>query len=178
MGAAALPVGMVVADEAQALGVDLPFRLDRHPGLGPLGGIDAALRWADEMALPGALCLACDLPFAPAGLLRELAQRGAEGRAEIVLPASRGRWGWEPLCAFYSTRALPLVAEAARVGQRRIATLVASARAEVLPLTRVSRWGDPDTMFLNVNSPEDHRRAEQIAAGILPPPDDGVSHGR
>ncbi|MDQ3556084.1 MAG: molybdenum cofactor guanylyltransferase [Gemmatimonadota bacterium] len=169
--AAALPVGLVVADPAQAGGTDLPFRLDRHLGLGPLGGIDAALRWADEVALPGALCLACDLPFVPASLLRTLAEHGAAGRADVVLPASRGRWGWEPLCAFYSVRALPRVADAIRSGKRRIAALVESARIEVLPLDRVCRWGDPDTLFLNVNSPDDHRRAERIAASLPHPPD-------
>jgi hypothetical protein len=30
----------------------------------------------------------------------------------------------------------------------------------------VRRWGDPDLLFLNINTPEDHARALHAAAGI------------
>jgi hypothetical protein len=33
-----------------------------------------------------------------------------------------------------------------------------------IPLAEVERFGDPELLFLNVNTPTDHQRAERIAA--------------
>lgn len=164
--AADLPVGVVVAAAEQAAEMNLPVRLDGTPGAGPLGGLQAALRWAAEEGRPGAVCVACDLPFVPAGLLRHLAERGATGAADAVVPASPVCWGWEPLCAFYSVRALPRVADLLRRGEHRLGALIATLHADVVPPAQVRVWGRPEVIFLNVNSPADRERAERIAAHL------------
>lgn len=161
---AGLPVGLVVAEPGQAGDFGLPWRTDSSPGMGPLGGVETALAWAKEAERPGALCVACDLPFLPAGLLRHIAERGVAGGAEAVLPASPGRWGWEPLCAFYSVAALPRVRSLAAAGERRLGMLIQQLRAEIVPPAEVRRWGDPEHLFRNVNTPAD-RRSAHAAAG-------------
>jgi molybdopterin-guanine dinucleotide biosynthesis protein A len=140
----------------------LPQRADAVPGAGPLGGVLTALRWARERGDEGVLCVACDMPFVPAELLRDLAERARAGDAALVVPGSRGRRGAEPLCAWYSVRLLATVERAVADGERALYPLL--DRAERVPLAHVERFGDPDVLFLNVNTPADHQRAEHIAA--------------
>lgn len=153
----------VVAGEAKpftALG--LPVHLDEVPALGALGGLRTALQRADAEGRPGALCVACDMPFVSGALLRHIAASADDG-AEAIVPESTGRRGVEPLCAFYSVRALPAVVAMLAAGERRAAELVTRLRAVRVPLDEVRGFGDPETLFLNVNTPGDHRRAVEIA---------------
>ena len=162
--AAVLPDVRVIANEPRLFaGLDLPVRPDLTPGAGPMAGVQAALRWAAEEGRPGALCVGCDLPFVSPALLRALLERAADG-AEIVVPESRGRRGVEPLCAFYPVACLPAVDDLLRAGERGMMALLGAARTERLPLEEVLRHGDPDVLFLNVNTPEDQQTAARLAA--------------
>jgi molybdopterin-guanine dinucleotide biosynthesis protein A len=142
----------------------LPYRADASAEGGPLAGIDTALRWAAELGLPGALCVACDLPFLPATLLREIVREGLESGAMAVVPESGSPAGIEPLCAWYSTRALPVVQRALEHGERRATRVVEALAATRLSIARVATHGDPEVIFLNVNTPDGRREAELIAA--------------
>lgn len=141
----------------------LRMRPDAVPGAGALGGVHAALRWAADEGRAGALCVACDLPFLPAGLLRALAERAADGDADAAVPESTGRRGVEPLCAFYSVRCLAEAERMMESGELRLTELLERVRTARVPLAEVRRWGAPEVMFLNVNTPADHARAEEIA---------------
>lgn len=141
----------------------LPMRPDVVAGAGALGGLHAALRWAAEEGRAGALCVACDMPFLRAGLLRALLERAEEGDADAVVPESTGRRGVEPLCAFYSVRCLGEVERMLDAGERRLVDLLERVRTMRLPLAEVRRYGAPDVLFLNVNTPTDHARAEEMA---------------
>lgn len=141
----------------------LRTRPDAVAGAGALGGVHASLRWAAEEGRAGALCVACDMPFLRAGLLRALVERAADGQADAVAPESTGRRGLEPLCAFYSVRCLGEVERMLEAGERRLVDLLERVRTARLPLAEVWRWGAPDVLFLNVNTPADHARAEEIA---------------
>jgi len=156
-------VVLVANEPALFADLHLPTRGDRTPGLGAIGGIETALRWAMEMGRPGALCVACDMPFVSPALLREIATRAGSGDADAVVPESGGRRGFEPLCAWYSAACLPAVERALASGDRSLAALVDAVRAERIPLADVRRFGEPDVIFLNVNTPDDHRRALRIA---------------
>lgn len=140
----------------------LPVRGDPVPGAGPLAGILAALRWAEEEGRPGALCFACDLPFVPASLAHDLAAAGLQDEADAVVPESPGHRGAEPLCAFYSVRALAAVEALVVEGPRPVFALLDRVRTVRVPLDEVRRHGDPAVLFLNLNTPGDHQRAEQI----------------
>jgi len=142
----------------------LPIRADRVPGLGPLAGIEAALRWAAERGGAGALCVSCDLPFASAGLLRALAERG-DGAHAVVPESPRGH-GIEPLCAWYPVAALPAVERALDSDDRSLRALLSSVETVRVPLEVVRRFGDPDVLFFNVNTRDDLARAEELARRI------------
>jgi molybdopterin-guanine dinucleotide biosynthesis protein A len=130
---------------------------DLQPGLGPLGGIQAAL------AATGTdiLVVAWDMPLLQTGVLRELRATGEAGDADVVAPKSNSPWGFEPLCAWYSSGALDAIGAHLEAGDARPGTL--GDRVKVL-IVDVSSWGDPDEVFFSVNTPADLARAEAIAA--------------
>lgn len=140
----------------------LPTRPDRVRGAGALGGIHAALRWAREEGLPGILCAPCDAPFLPAGLLRRIAEEGVETGARAVVPESGGRRGIEPLCAYYGVDALSQVELHLRQNEHAVRALVRSLDARTVPREEVARWGAPEVLFLNVNTPGEYRRAQEV----------------
>ncbi len=157
--AAVSKVVLITQDPILFADLELPHRPDLVPGTGALGGVHTALRWAEEEGRPGALCVACDLPFVSAPLLCRLAERAAETGAALVVPESTGPRGLEPLCAFYSVACLPEIEERIARGERALLALLDPLCTERLPLGEVLRHGDPDLLFLNVNTPDDYRRA-------------------
>ncbi len=142
-------------------GLGMEQRGDEVAGVGPLGGIVTALRWAAERGHGGALCVACDMPFASAALLRRIAERGGDG---IVVPESRGRRGVEPLCAWYPVSCLPAAERMIAGGSWALHELLGVVPTVRVPLAEVELCGDPEVLFLNVNTPADHELAERIAA--------------
>jgi len=76
------------------------FVPDLREGLGPLGGLEAALSAASN---PWVALAACDLPCLTAGFWRLLCRRAEEGRA-VVVGGAGGRL--EPLAALYPRSAL------------------------------------------------------------------------
>lgn len=121
------------------------------PGRGPAAGILGAAR-----ARPGRplLVLACDLPQVPAALLAELARSAAD----LAVPRRGGEL--EPACALYRPQALALLEE--RVGRGELA-LHGLARepgltVRLLGEDEIARFGPPEDIFLNLNTPEDLAR--------------------
>ena len=160
---AVLPQVVVSANDPELFGdLGLPMRPDDVHGAGPLGGILTALRWAGEYGRPGALVVACDMPWVSAPLLRMIAERAASTSAGAVVPESGGRRGLEPLCAWYSVACLPQVERMVAEGEHRVhRLLIGGVDAEVIPLDQVRRVGDPEILFLNVNTVDDLRAAEE-----------------
>jgi len=72
------------------------------------------------------------------------------------VPASSGPRGFEPLCAAYGVDGLPAIEAAIRRGDRAVVSFFSDVDVTVADLRTVSRFGDPDMMFFNVNRPEDH----------------------
>jgi len=141
----------------------LPVRPDLVPGVGALGGVHTAVSWAREEGLRGAVVLACDMPFVPSSLVGHLA--AGLDRQGVVVPASRSPRGLEPLCAAYGVDALPAIEAAIGRGDRAVVSFYADVDVRVEDLRTVSRFGDPDMMFFNVNRPEDRLRAETLLSG-------------
>ncbi len=165
---------VIVANEPEVYrGAGLPIRPDVRPGLGVLGGILTALCWARERGRPGALVVACDMPFVPAGLLRELARRaqlpdddaaaGPPALPDIMAPESGGRRGVEPLCSYYGVTCIEAVERALDLEDRRVVAFWEDVRVERIPLELVRTFGDPEILFMNVNTPDERERAERIA---------------
>ncbi len=131
---------------------------DLVTGAGGLGGIHAALHHAQSAVL----VVAWDMPFVPAALLARL--RALGDGADVVVPESGSRRGVEPLCAFYAPSCLPAIERSLREGDRRVVGFHEHVRVARLPAGDVSAFGDPDLLFLNVNTPDDLARAEAHAA--------------
>lgn len=153
---------VLVANEFDTYRVlGLPMRSDLRPGQGALGGIHTAVCWAEEAGYPGVLVAASDMPFLSTQLLRELIRDA--GGDEVVAPESESRRGLEPLCAWYGTGCREAIEAALDRGDRHVISFFDDVVVRTLPLVDVARFGDPQLMFLNVNTPEDHERAEQAA---------------
>ena len=156
---------VVIANDVTAHGaVGRDVRADIIPGIGPLGGLHAAVAWASEQGLEGAAVLATDMPFVPASLFAALADR--LGTFDAAVPESRGPRGFEPLCGLYRTSCLGEIEAAIRRGDRSVVSFFPDIAVSVLPLSDVERHGDAERMFFNVNRPQDHVHADRLLAEL------------
>jgi molybdopterin-guanine dinucleotide biosynthesis protein A len=145
---------IVVAKPATELpDLDVPVVRESDPLTHPLTGILAALEARPARPV---VALACDLPFVPAGLLRELA--GASGPATIE---AGGRI--QPLIARYEPAATPAIRTALCRGEAA-GSLLARLEPTVISGAELSRHGDPELIAFNVNTPEQLAEAERRLA--------------
>ena len=129
---------------------DLPIAADVVAGLGPLAGIETALRAANGADI---LIVAWDMPFVTTPLLRGLRARGDVGAAAVI-PAYGAGPTYEPLCAFYAARTLETCSALLAAGERRaIALFQALPDAVVVPEEIIAQHGVPARLFLSVDSP-------------------------
>ncbi|MFL6231611.1 MAG: molybdenum cofactor guanylyltransferase [Thermoanaerobaculia bacterium] len=141
---------VVVADRGRGLLPGL-LSLPDGPGRGPAAGILGAAAACPDRRL---LVLACDLPWVPAGLLAELARPAA---ADWVVP--RWREGLEPLCALYGPAALAALARRIERGLFALHQLAEEDLAvRILEGEELARFGEPEEVFLNLNTPGDWER--------------------
>jgi molybdopterin-guanine dinucleotide biosynthesis protein A len=150
---AAVCAEVVLADGGRGLVPELRSVGD-GPGSGPAAGILGA-----RLACPGRalLVLACDLPEISEALLRELARLSG---FDWVVPRVQGRI--EPLCALYRPAALnALDGQVARgvLAPQRLAD-APGLSIRYLGSDLLARFGSPERMFRNLNSPEDLERWE------------------
>jgi molybdopterin-guanine dinucleotide biosynthesis protein A len=155
---------VIIANDVEAYDtLGLPVRSDVLEDAGAVAGIHAALLYAAEQGCEGALVLACDMPFPSAPLLRALVQHGREMNVDAVLPASDSRRGMEPLCAWYSTRCIVPIERAVARDDLRVIAFHDEVRVAIMPPDQVARFGDPERLFMNVNTREDRDHAERLA---------------
>lgn len=169
----------IVANEPDAYRpFGVPVILDRRPGVGPLGGIEAALlHYRAER--DGVLILPCDLPGITADEVSALCAEFAGSIAleephemPAVVVAETGEGFWQALCAVVPTRALSPVTIALDRGRRSVYRLWRELRA--VPV----HFAD-EAPFFNVNTIDDF---EGWLVGSLGPVHAGVrpstAHGR
>jgi len=149
---------LLIANDPNAMSwrSDLQVVADVHPGAGALGGILTAVT-ADSTPV---ICVAWDMPFVPASLLRRLARELAN--TDAVLPASGGRRGLEPMCAGYGPACGPAIRSAIASGDLRAIAFHSAVRTCILPAAAVAEFGDPSTLFFNVNSQNDLTQADAL----------------
>ncbi len=167
-------IGIVANEPDPYLHMLHPVRPDLQPGLGVLGGILTAVRWAADEGLEAAMVLGCDMPFLPSALIGRISREAT--REQVVLPASEGPRGFEPLCAAYGTATAAAIERALERGDRAIVSFFGDVELRILDFDEVRCFGDPARMFLNVNRPEDRERAERMAASGPGRPDTGSEH--
>ncbi len=122
---------------------------DRHPGQGPLAGIESLLEAATT---PWLLVTPCDMPWMDGEEVRPLLEAR---RPELdVLWFRRGARP-EPMPLLVHRRTLPVLRDALSAGRNK----VTSAFAGVAALAVEHRSRGSRDVFQNLNTPEDYRRA-------------------
>jgi len=132
----------------------LKTRIVREPELPlhPLAGVLAAL---DAVGGRAVIALGCDMPLVPPPLLEWLA--GLDGTTALI--ELRGRV--QPLLARYEPRAAaPLRAALARDESATAAVLGLNPR--VVGEQELAKFGDPELLAFNVNTPEELERATRL----------------
>ncbi len=146
-------------------GADLSLNVrrvrDDRPGEGPLAGMEAGLSAA---RFPLVFVVAGDMPFLSSGLVAHLLDALAQEELQAVVPLYGGRP--HPLCAAYAREILPRLRSDLDGGVRAVREFVGRlGRVAYVEGDELRRFGDPDLLLMNVNSPEDLRRARELAGG-------------
>jgi len=136
---------------------------DRVHGAGVLGAIYTALL---ESATPLTAVVGCDMPFVSGRFLAHLAETA--GDADVVLPRTRD--GYEPLCAIYARRAAASILHRLDAGALKVTDLVGTLRVREIGPDEIAPYDPDGTLFLNVNAPDDYRRALAWANRTGPSP--------
>lgn len=136
-----------------------------HPGfealfdavaMGPLSGVLAGLDWAAALGADAIATVPVDAPFLPGDLVARLCL--AAGGIGVALAYSGGRP--HPTCALWPTALLPdlraFLASGVKARVLDFATAHGAHRADFAE----------DAAFLNLNTPQDLARAEDMLRGI------------
>lgn len=150
------PLLVANAPDAATWRPDLRLVRDIRPGLGSLGGIYTGVVEAPAPVV----CIAWDMPFVSAELIRTLAHGLL--KYDAYLPQSEGRRGVEPLCAAYGPACGAAIAASLDAGDLRAIGFHSRVRIGVLPLERVQALADADYLFFNVNTADDLARADEL----------------
>jgi len=140
----------VVAGEAGAYeDLGLSTIADARPGMGPLGGLEAAI--SDRVARFGEgwlLLSSCDLAEPDAALAEALLERIDESAQVVAYKGER----WEPLFALYHTSLRGRVGQQLDAGQRAMWRFIEGVNHVPVALP-AGVMG-----IVQLNTPEDHRR--------------------
>jgi molybdenum cofactor guanylyltransferase len=121
---------------------------DCVPGCGPLGGLHAALTAARGETL---FLAACDMPYLTTAFVDYLFSL-ADGVDAVVPQSERG---YHPLCAVYTRACLDAAAAQLAARRLRMRELVDTVRTRTVRIDDIRRFGDPDRLLANVNTPAD-----------------------
>ena len=147
--------GLDVAVVSKAVDVlpalDAPVWTEARPERHPLAGILEALERAAGRAV---LVCACDMPFVTAELVAHLASRSG-----TAVPEAGGRL--HSLLARYDPAAAGALSDAL-AERASVHEAVRQAGAEIVPEDVIARFGDPERLLFNVNTPADLARAEAL----------------
>lgn len=137
----------------------VPLVPDRIPGRGALGGLFTALSAARHALVA---VVACDMPFASAGLLGLAVELMKDEAYGGVIPRSEA--GTEPFHAVYRREVcLPAVQEIIAAGRWKVNAWFPRVQIYYLEPEEYRVYDPYALAFLNVNSPEDLEAAEARA---------------
>ena len=132
---------------------------DLKPGRGALGGLYTAIASASQ---PLVAVVACDMPFASAGLIEAAGRIMDEEQVDVVIAKSDE--GYEPLHAVYRRETcLPAIEAAINADQWKVVAWFPQVTVRILTLEEVKQYDPVGLAFWNVNTPEEFAEAEQRA---------------
>ena len=133
---------------------------DDSAGLGPLAGLATALRISRT---EWDLVVGCDLPYLSAAWLEWLIMRALDSPADALVPETSR--GLEPLCAIYRARCAAKLTAALAAGVRKVTDAVAALAPERLTPAQWETIAAGETLFKNMNTPEDYAEARAKLEG-------------
>ena len=123
---------------------------------GPLVGLYTALADSQDEWIA---VLACDLPFVTAALF-ELLTSIDSAFYDAVVPVQPDGWP-QPLCALYRRETCLVAAESLlKQGAASVQALVKAVNTRLVPFDEFKSLPDSGRFFLNLNTPEEFRKAE------------------
>lgn len=141
----------------------LPLFADLQPGRGALGGLYTAINAAKH---PLVAVVACDMPFASRALFEYERDLLVESGADVVISSTAE--GLEPLHAVYRrATCLPAIQDALAAGEWKLIAWFPNVKVRTLTPEETARHDPQGLAFLNLNTLEDFRQAERLAAGPL-----------
>jgi molybdopterin-guanine dinucleotide biosynthesis protein A len=139
---------------------------DRHPGIGALGGIHAALAHARHQHC---FVVACDMPFLNANLLLSMAMelRDFDVLAPLIPGESRQRSDgmvYQTLHAIYGSGCLRPIERQIALGNCQVVSFFPEIRLRTVGLSKIQKWDAELRSFFNANTPTAFAEARAIAA--------------
>jgi molybdopterin-guanine dinucleotide biosynthesis protein A len=135
---------------------DVRIVKDIFPVRSSLTGIHAGLFYIQT---PYAFIAACDTPFLHQSLVKRILQT-IQPEDDVIIPRTQA--GYEPLCAVYSKRCLPLIHHKLSQNRLKIETFFNKVRVKTIS-EKVIKEVDPDLLsFFNINTPEDLQKASVL----------------
>jgi len=128
---------------------------DIYRGVGPLGGLHAALTDLDRGRC---FVLATDMPFLSAPLIRFLWDY--DPAADAVVPVKEKKF--EPLHAVYASNCLDAVEKLLSAGRRKIIDFYPRVKTLYVKEEEWKTAGPGAACFLNINTGEELARAERL----------------
>lgn len=152
----------LVVSNAELQPLDLPVRVvpDTIPGIGALGGLYTAMTEARNELVA---VVACDLPFANAGILLAGADLLRQSGKDVAVPKSSAEY-FEPLHAVYRREPCREAILKAIVEQKkRLISWFPDVQVLELDADFCRSYDPHGLAFFNINTPEDFSRAEALA---------------
>ena len=129
----------------------LPVVSDAYPEGGALAGIEACLRSSGHDLV---FFLPLDMPFAPVALIPKMVELA--GELDGAVPCFAGFY--EPLFAVYRKSCLPAIRTRLERGERKVRSFYEDVSLRLVGPEILREYGDPERMFLNVNTQEDYQK--------------------
>lgn len=136
-----------------------PIVPDLLPGRGPLAAILTGLEY---QASEWAIFLACDSPLLNSRFIQLLLRFIPKSDSDAIVP--RTRHGWQPLCAAYRTTSIPRIREVLGGGDFAIVRALTRLRVDEITSDDLAMAGLPESIFENVNRPEDWDRILRLTS--------------
>lgn len=143
-------------------GYGLPIVPDVYPDKAALGGIYSVIQAARHAHV---LVVACDLPFLNVALLQHLIDLAPT--AEVVAPLIQPPQP-ETLHAVYSRACLPAIQKRLLANQLRVIGFFEDVSVHYVARDEVAQFDPEFHSFINMNTPEDWQRVQQLAQESLP----------
>lgn len=146
---------VVTNSPAEYSGLGVEVISDIIPGRGPLSGIHAGLK---HSPCRYNLVVACDMPFVSRELGRLLLCR--TGDCQAVVP--RIKQQPQPLFAVYSRECVEPIELMLQKGIYKCTSFYDLVKVVYLDESEIEAAANPEETFININTPEDFKRAQAI----------------